>query len=78
MKTKVSDAVEAQVRSTLRRYWDGQTSQVHVETHGDHVILRGSVHSLFERRELERAAWSTPGVCYVDNNLTVEPHALNG
>jgi len=33
------------------------------------------VHSLFERNEVERAAWTTPGVCHVDNNLTVAPLA---
>ncbi|HUA17525.1 MAG TPA: BON domain-containing protein [Bryobacteraceae bacterium] len=66
-------AVEAHVQAALRRHFGRQLSQVHVETRGDHVILRGSVHSLFERGEVERAAWTTPGVCHVDNNLKVEP-----
>jgi osmotically-inducible protein OsmY len=30
------------------------------------------VASLSERIEVERAAWTTPGVCHVDNNLAVE------
>jgi hypothetical protein len=43
-----------------------------IETRGDHVILRGIVASLSERVEVKRAVWTTPGVCHVDNNLTVE------
>ncbi len=66
------NAVEAHVQAALQRHFGRQLSHVHIETRGDHVILRGSVHSLFERAEVERAAWTTLGVCHVDNNLTVE------
>ena len=67
----MQSAVKAHVEAALRRRFGGQPRHIHIETRGDHAILRGSVPSLFECAEVERAAWTTPGVCHVDNNLTV-------
>lgn len=37
------------------------------------IALNGVVKSLAEKKEAERAAWSSPGVTSVENNLTIEP-----
>jgi len=37
------------------------------------VILRGTVQSWIEREEAERAAWASPGVGDVENELIVNP-----
>jgi osmotically-inducible protein OsmY len=37
------------------------------------VILTGNVLSWVEREEAERAAWASPGVCDVENQLLVNP-----
>ncbi len=41
------------------------------EFEGDHVILRGAVRTLEERRAAEQVAWSAPGVTWVENQLAV-------
>ena len=68
----VGNAVKAHIEAALRRRLGTGLEHIHIETRGDHVILRGVVTSLNERAEVERAAWTTPGVCHVDNNLGVE------
>jgi osmotically-inducible protein OsmY len=49
--------------------------RISIETSGSRITLRGTVRSLAERRRAERAAWSTPGVSGVDDDLTVLPAA---
>lgn len=66
----VSDAVKAHIEAALRRRL-GAHNHVVLETRGDHVTLRGTVASLGERAEIEKAAWNTRGVCHVNNNLSV-------
>jgi osmotically-inducible protein OsmY len=68
----VRKAVKAHIEAALRRRFGRGMNHIKIETRGDHVILRGSVVSLSVRDEVERAAWTTPGVCHVDNNLSVK------
>jgi osmotically-inducible protein OsmY len=68
----VGNAVKAHIEAALRRRYGKNLNHIKVEARGDHVILRGTVPSLAQRSEVERTAWTTPGVCNVDNNLGVE------
>ena len=68
----VRNAVKAHIEAALRRRYGKTLNHIKVEARGDHVILRGTVPSLAERSEIERTAWTTPGVCNVDNNLGVK------
>jgi len=68
----VGNAVKAHIQAILSRRFGKRLEHIKIETRADHVILRGAVASLSERAEIEKAAWTTPGVCHVDNNLTVE------
>ena len=68
----VRNAVKAHIEAALRRRYGKDLNHIKVEARGDHVILRGTVPSLAERSEIERTAWTTPGVCNVDNNLGVK------
>jgi len=67
----ISTAVKAHIEAALRRRFGARKSHITIESSGDHVTLRGAVSSLAERAEIERAAWTTPGVCHVNNNLSV-------
>ncbi|PWU43664.1 ornithine aminotransferase [Micromonospora globispora] len=45
---------------------------IYVRIHdGDTVLLRGHVHSVPEREEVERIVWSAPGIREVHNHITV-------
>ncbi|HTS78251.1 MAG TPA: BON domain-containing protein [Bryobacteraceae bacterium] len=70
-KTGLGPAIQAHIEAALERRFGDGTRRITVETRGDHVTLRGVVRSLGERDEIERAAWTTPGVCHVNNNLSV-------
>lgn len=63
--------VKPYIEAALRRRFGTRKRKITIETAGDHVTLRGNVKSLVERAEIERAAWTTPGVCHVNNNLCV-------
>lgn len=65
------EVVKDEIEAALLRNAEVDAHGIRVETRGDHVILWGNVRSWAEREEAERAAWASPGVCHVDNNLTV-------
>ncbi len=48
-----------------------EASKITVETEGDKVILKGTVHSWSEKNEAEKAAWNAPGVAHVEDNLLI-------
>jgi osmotically-inducible protein OsmY len=74
----IHDAVQAHVEAALTRMFGKHPSHIRVETRRDHVTLWGTVDSLAERSEAERAAWTTPGVCHVENQLSVADRAAAG
>jgi osmotically-inducible protein OsmY len=67
--TEIKESIErAMVRSAEL---DADRIQVRVEGH--HVTLAGTVRSWAEREEAERAAWRSPGVSLVTNEIRVQP-----
>jgi osmotically-inducible protein OsmY len=67
----IHDEVEAHIESALKRSFGKRKNRIKIDTRSDHVILWGTVNSIAERAEAERAAWTTPGVCDVENHLSV-------
>jgi osmotically-inducible protein OsmY len=65
--------VRAKIEGAFKRSAEIDAKRIHVEAHDGQVILTGSVRSLSERREAERAAWSAPGVTLVDDRIAVTP-----
>ncbi len=72
VKPEVSPGdVKAKIESAFRRSAEIDADRVKVETRDGTVVLRGTVHSLIERDEAERAAWAAPGVTRVEDHLIV-------
>jgi osmotically-inducible protein OsmY len=66
-------AVRSQIEAALIRNARLDADHIRVEVRDDRVILRGTVQSWIEREEAERAAWASPGVGDVENELIVNP-----
>ena len=65
IKTKIESAFQRNAMLDARR--------ITVETRGDKVILEGTVRSYAEKKEAEEAACAAPGICNVENRITVSP-----
>jgi len=64
--------VERQVQDALIRAFHGQPRQVAIDVNGSQLVLRGKVRSWKEFEAVRNAAWSTPGIVSVVNELAVE------
>jgi osmotically-inducible protein OsmY len=74
VKTRPSEAsVRSRIASAFHYIADVDAQTIHVTTRGNEVWLGGSVHSLAARTCAESAAWTTPGVEEVHNDLIVGP-----
>jgi osmotically-inducible protein OsmY len=65
--------IKQRIRSSLKRQAELDADEIAVETDGSRITLRGTVRSMAERRDAERAAWNAPGVTRVDSEIKVYP-----
>ena len=65
--------VKDKIQDAFKRSAEVDASHVQVEAKDGCITLRGTVRSLLERTEAERAAWAAPGVTTVDDRLVVAP-----
>jgi osmotically-inducible protein OsmY len=63
--------VRDSIRRALERNADVEAASINIETSGSKVTLKGKVHSWSERNIVEQAAWSSPGVTAVEDDLQV-------
>ena len=74
LKPQVSTSdVKTKIENAFKRSAEIDAQRVKVETKDGGVILTGTVHSLVEKDEAERAAWAAPGVTRVDDRLMITP-----
>ena len=65
--------VREKIEEAFKRSADIDAQRVSVAAHNGIVVLKGTVHSLSERRAAEYAAWAAPGVIAVDHQLVIAP-----
>jgi osmotically-inducible protein OsmY len=65
--------VKKKIKEALSRGASFDAERITVEVDGHTAILRGTVRSLAERRDAERAARNAPGITEVENKLSVDP-----
>jgi osmotically-inducible protein OsmY len=74
VKPKVTpDEIKRKIEEAFKRSAEVDAERITVETHDGEVVLKGTVHSWFEREEAERAAWAAPGVKKVEDRIVVRP-----
>lgn len=66
-----SGQVEQRIHGALARHAEHDAKHVNVRVDGSKVTLSGRVHSLAERDAVCGAAWSSPGVALVVDDLVV-------
>lgn len=66
--------VKTKIEQAFKRSAEVDSANVRVTAHDSQITLTGTVKSLYERDEAERAAWSAPGVTKVDDRITVSAH----
>ena len=72
IKPKVSlSAVKSDIEAALKRRAKADAQRISVEIRGADVTLTGTVHSWSEREAARHAAWGTPGVRNVVDNITI-------
>ena len=72
VKTHTSPAdVKDRIERALKRHAEVDSKQVNVSVANGRVTLRGNVRSWTERQDVESAAWSSPGVTAVDDQLLI-------
>ena len=65
------ELLQHSIESAFRRNAVLDARHIDIETADGTITLRGTVHSLQEREEAERAAWAAPGARVVENELAV-------
>jgi len=72
VKPSVTPAgVKSSIEQALVRSVKTDAERITVEVDGSKVILKGTVRSVAEKNEAERAAWMAPGVTHVENKISV-------
>ena len=66
--------VKSKIESALKRHAEVEANAISVSVQsGNRVVLEGTVDTWGERRAVEDAAWSVPGVTSVEDRLTISP-----
>jgi osmotically-inducible protein OsmY len=68
-----AEEVKRKIEEAFKRSAEVDAKNIQVEASDGEVILRGTVHSWFEREQAERAAWLAPGVRRVEDRIVIQP-----
>ncbi|MDB5962794.1 MAG: Ornithine aminotransferase [Massilia sp.] len=74
VKPKVAaQEIKRQIEAAFLRSAEVDAKKIQVDATDGEVVLKGTVHSWFEREQAERAAWQAPGVKRVEDRLVIQP-----
>lgn len=65
--------VKRKIEEAFLRSAELDAKRIEVEASDGEVVLKGTVHSWFEREQAERAAWQAPGVRKVEDRIVIQP-----
>lgn len=72
VRPKVSpEDIKSRIENAMARNAELDTSHIRVTVEGKTVKLEGRVHLWRERKAVEHAAWSVPGVMHVENHILI-------
>jgi len=63
--------IERTIKQALQRRANVNADNIRVRTEGGKVILSGKASTWYERQEVEKAVWASPGVTEVDDNISI-------
>ena len=73
IKAETNNKVDKKnIELALMRNWAIKDKDIQVKVTGSKVILKGIVHSLYQKEQAGRIAWNAPGVLTLDNELVIE------
>lgn len=65
--------IKRKIEEAFQRSAEVDAKAIQVEASDGEVVLKGAVHSWFEREQAERAAWLAPGVRRVEDRIVIQP-----
>jgi osmotically-inducible protein OsmY len=72
IKSAITDLIEKKdIEKALERNWTINDENIKINVIANEVTLSGTVNSYYEKDEAERIAWNAPGVCSVNNELSL-------
>ena len=63
--------LKSKIKAALQRSALLDAENITVDVTGSIAVIRGNVHSISEKEDVESAVWSAPGIKVVDNQLQV-------
>src|SRR5690606_15674298 len=63
--------IERTIKQARQRRANVNADNIRVRTEGGKVILSGKASTWYERQEVEKAVWASPGVTEVDDNISI-------
>lgn len=74
VKPKIAaQEIKRKIEEAFKRSAEVDANAIQVEASDGEVVLKGTVHSWFEREQAERAAWQAPGVKRVEDRIVIQP-----
>jgi osmotically-inducible protein OsmY len=72
IKSEFSDDIDQKDIEKALRISTIDNSEININVSGTTITLSGKVNSWYQRDEVERITWKTPGICHLNNELEID------